>query len=292
MHTGATPGHEPLSGCWGLGAGFSALGNRRKARGGEREGGLGRCGYFEAWLGEASVGGMGDPREGVDTLEATAGECEQRLVTLEAAFSGEQWHLLRTAHNEQQTALLVLSSSEDTVMMEKKLSSKGLLRSLLVKGGRCAAEGDGISIFNGFFTSTDTLLPAFFLHGTLKLGEVPEKNGKTELDSFSPFLWRWSPLNSGSRTSSFICDDWAGEVSQQTAIHSQFSVVCSSALAVSDTQWTGQQLAGHLWVPHLYALTPAHGQWSFNKKVGPSGNTEGWGETALGCVPVSNLFCC
>ena len=44
---------------------------------------------FEAWLGEASVGGMGDPREGVDTLEATAGECEQRLVTLEAAFSGE-----------------------------------------------------------------------------------------------------------------------------------------------------------------------------------------------------------
>lgn len=68
--------------------------------------------------------------------------------------------------------------------MMEKLSSKGLLRSLLVKGGRCAAEGDGISIFNGFFTSTDTLLPAFFLHGTLKLGEVPERM-ETELDSFS-----------------------------------------------------------------------------------------------------------
>lgn len=125
-------------------------------------------------LGEASVGGTGDPREGEDALGARAGECEEQLVTVEAVFSGEHRHLLRSAHNEQQAALLLLSSSEDTVMMEK-LSSKGLLLSFLAMGGRCSTEGDGISIFNGFFTSTNTLAPSFFLYGILKLEEVPER---------------------------------------------------------------------------------------------------------------------
>ena len=108
-------------------------------------------------------------------LKARAEDSDDRLVAAEAVFSAVHRHLLRTVHSEQQAALLLLSSSEETVMMEK-LSSKGLLLSLLVRDGKCPAEGDGISIFNGFFTSTDALVAVSFLsHGTLKAAGEPER---------------------------------------------------------------------------------------------------------------------